>query len=90
MLQTVTEFCLLQLTPSHAGSQQTHSVNVTFLESCNLVASDLTSQKRFYNVLSNLCLAMSSIKKKKKSSSNVVHVRIKMSGVILFKRHKNC
>ena len=73
-------------------TQQTHNVSVTFLESCNLAASDLTSQKRFYNVLSNLFLAMSSIKKKKKknSSDNEEHVRIEMSGVILFKRQKSC
>ena len=44
-------------------SQQTQNVSVTFLESCSLVASDLTLQKRFYNVLSDLCLEMSNIQK---------------------------
>ena len=44
-------------------TQQTQKVSVTFLESCILVASDLTLQKRFYNVLSDLCLEMSNIQK---------------------------
>ena len=44
-------------------SQQKQNVSVTFLESCSLVASDLTLQKRFYNVLSDLCLEMSNIQK---------------------------
>ena len=44
-------------------TQQTQNVNVTFLESCTLVASDLTLQNRFYNVLSDLCLETSNIQK---------------------------
>ena len=38
-------------------------LSVTFLESCSLVASDLMLQKRFYNVLSDLCLEISNIQK---------------------------
>ena len=46
-----------------AATQQTQNVSVMFLESCSLVASDLKLQKRFYNVLSDLCLEMSNIQK---------------------------
>ena len=37
-------------------TQQTRNVSVAFLESCSVVALDLTLQIRFYNVLSDLCL----------------------------------
>ena len=68
-------------------TQQTQNVSVKFLESCSLVASDLTLQKRFYNVLSDLCLEMSNIQK---HVCNVVYVRLKLSSEILFERHKSC
>ena len=69
--------------PGQASSQQTQSVSVPFLESCSLVASDLTLRKRFYNVLSALCLEMSNIQT---HVGNVVYVRLKLSAEILFVR----
>ena len=46
-----------------AITQQTQNISVTILESCSLVASDLTLQKRFYNVLSDLCIEIRNIQK---------------------------
>ena len=56
-------------------------------ESCSLFAFDLTLQKRFYHVLSDLCLGKSKIKN---MYGNVVYVRLKLSAEILFERHKSC
>ena len=33
----------------------THNVSVTFLESCNLFALDLKSQKRFFTMFYKIC-----------------------------------
>ena len=56
-------FLLLEQTLAMIYTQQTQNVSETFLECCILVASDLTLQKRFYNILSDLCLEMSNIQK---------------------------